>query len=203
MLRLRLVPSERRPWLIFAALVLALVCLVVTVWGFGGFRRRTDLLQLTPPGTLLTTGPYEFRFTSVTAQQRKSFDNTVYWQLSALGTGRTTGDVSIAPDYGASGTFVSQDPRSRRTVIPTGIRYGPSGSFTEGAQFTPGLPPKQFAVDFRYPSSYVPQSTLRFAVFQLQFGNRSLLGDDEEEWHKTNVAFDLRLPIQVLPAAPG
>ena len=48
--------------------------LVVAIWGFGGFKKRTDLLKTTPPGTLFTTGPYEFRFAEATAQHKKNYD---------------------------------------------------------------------------------------------------------------------------------
>jgi hypothetical protein len=58
---------------LYGCILLALVLLVVAIWGFGGFKKRTDLLKTTPPGTLITSGPYEFRFTEATAQHKKDF----------------------------------------------------------------------------------------------------------------------------------
>jgi hypothetical protein len=39
-------------WLVYGSilLVLVLVLSAVAVWGFGGFKRRTDLLKTVPPG---------------------------------------------------------------------------------------------------------------------------------------------------------
>jgi hypothetical protein len=52
---------------------------------FGGFERRTDLLKTVPPGALITTGPYEFRFTEATAQHKKDFDGSLYWEVVMIG----------------------------------------------------------------------------------------------------------------------
>jgi len=183
--------------------VVALAALVLLVWGLGGFERRTDLLELTAPGTLITAGPYELTFTEVTAQRKKRFDDQVYWQLTAVGTGRTTGDVSIAPRTGDTGTFISRDTRSGEIQAPSGLRFGAGDSFTDGARFTPGLPPVPILVDFEYQASYVPDSTLRFVVFQLEFTDNSLIGGQEKTWNKTNHGFDYRLPVRVLPDATG
>jgi protein-S-isoprenylcysteine O-methyltransferase Ste14 len=65
--------------LMYGSILLALVLLVVAIWGFGGFKKRTDTLKTTPPGSLFTTGPYEFRFTEATAQHWTDYDGTVYW----------------------------------------------------------------------------------------------------------------------------
>jgi hypothetical protein len=69
---------------------------------FGGFERRTDLLKTVPPGALITTGPYEFRFTEATAQHKKDFDGSLYWEVVMIGEGRTTGNESISPSYMAA-----------------------------------------------------------------------------------------------------
>jgi membrane associated rhomboid family serine protease len=76
--------------LVYGSIMLALVLLAVAVWAFGGFDKRTDLLKTTPPGTLIATGPYEFRFTEATAQCKKDFAGGFYWELVMMGEGRTT-----------------------------------------------------------------------------------------------------------------
>ena len=75
----------------YGCILLVLVLLVVAVWGFGGFKRRTDLLKTMPPGALITSGPYEFRFTEATAQRKKKYDGTFSWEIVMIGEGRTTG----------------------------------------------------------------------------------------------------------------
>jgi hypothetical protein len=195
--------SPRRGWLLSSGIVVGLAAVVALVWGLGGFERRTDLLEPTAPGTLITVGPYELAFSEVTAQRRERFDDTFYWQLTVVGTGRTTGDESIAPRTGETGTFVSRDTRSGETQVPSGVRYGVSGSFTDGARFTPGLPPVPMLVEFEYDASYVPDATLRFVVFQLEFDDNSLIGGQDKTWNKTNHGFDHRLPVRVLPEETG
>jgi Na+-transporting methylmalonyl-CoA/oxaloacetate decarboxylase gamma subunit len=37
---------------LYGSILLVLVLLVVAVWGFGGFKKRTDLLKTMSPGTL-------------------------------------------------------------------------------------------------------------------------------------------------------
>ena len=83
------------------------------------------------------------------------------------------------------------------------MRYGVSGSFTEGARFTPGLPPVPMLVEFEYAASYVPDATLRFVVFQLEYDDNSLIGGQDKTWNKTNHGFDLQLPVRVLPEETG
>lgn len=192
----------RRSWLISSAVVLSVVAVLVAVWALAGFHKRTDLLQLTAAGTRISAGPYEFTFTGATAQKKTGFDDVPYWEVTAIGTGRTTGNISIAPEYDDTGTFVSQDVRSGEIQVPESVRYGSTGSFTEGSQFTPGLPPVAIQVAFKYAKSYVPDVTLRFVVFDLEFTDSSLLGDQGETWHKTNQGFDYRLPLRLLPEAP-
>lgn len=174
---------------------------VAAVGALGGFNRRTDLLQLTAPGTMITTGPYQLTFTEVTAQRHKDFDNQLYWQLSAVGTGRTTGNETAAPDTGEQGPFVSKDSRSGEIEAPSGVRYGVAASFTNGARFTPGLPPVPILVDFRYHGDYVPGQTLRFAVLRLSYESTALLGGEEKTWHRTSTGYEYRLPVKVLPDA--
>jgi hypothetical protein len=191
--------QPRRGWLLSAGLVVGLAALVTLIWGLGGFERRTDLLRSTVPGTLITVGPYELTFDEATAQRRERFDDTFYWQLTVVGSGRTTGDESLAPRIGETGTFVSKDTRSGETQVPSGIRYGVAASFTDGARFTPGLPPVPVRVEFEYDDVYLPDATLRFVVFQLEFEDNSLIGGQDKTWNKTNHGFDHLLPVRVLP----
>jgi hypothetical protein len=194
-------PQPGRGWFVFSALVVGLAAVLALVWGLGGFQRRTDLLQVTPPGTTISVGPYELTFTEVTAQRTTGFDDRVTWKVTAVGTGRTTGDESLAPRYSDGATFASKDTRSGVVQEPTGVRYGEARSFTDGAHFTPGLPPVPILVDFSYPDSYRPDATLRFVVFQLEFVDNSLIGDQDPTWNKTNHGFDYRLPVRVLAPA--
>lgn len=186
---------------VWSIVAVAMVAVVGLVWALGGFERRHDLLQLTSPGTTITTGPYQLTFTEVTAKRNVDFDNNVYWVLTAVGTGRTTGDESLAPEGGDDGAFVSKDTRSGEIESPSGVRYGAAGSFSDGAQFTPGLPPIPIQVDFRYAGRYVPDQTLRFVVFKLEYTNTALLGDGDKTWHRSHHGFDYRLPVRVLPPA--
>jgi hypothetical protein len=70
--------------LIYGTILLVVVLLVVAVWRFGGFQGRTDILKTVPPGSLLATGPYEFRFTEATGQDKKDWDGTIYWQVVVM-----------------------------------------------------------------------------------------------------------------------
>lgn len=193
--------TGRRPWIVSSAIVVGLAALVFLVWGLGGFERRTDLLRPTPAGATITVGPYELTFVGVTVQRKKDFSDRIYWALTAVGTGRTTGDVSIGPDYGETGTFVSRDLRSGEIETPSGVRYGDGTSNTDGSRFTPGLPPVPILVDFEYAETYVPGDTVELAVFQLEFSDNSLIGGQDPVWHKTNDGFDYRLPTRMLPDA--
>ena len=141
---------------IYGAVVLALVLLVVTIWAFGGFERRTDALIDTPVGTPVSTGPYEFRFTEVTAQRTKQFDGTIAWELTAIGTGRTTGNTSISPSAtGKYGMFASKDDASGETAEADGDKIGTDDSYSRHA-FTPGLAPIPYTVKFKYRETYRP-----------------------------------------------
>jgi hypothetical protein len=195
------VAVRRRFWLVVGAVALGLAAVLTLVWGLGGFERRTDLLRPTPPGTLITVGPYEFTFVEVTAQRVRNFDDTSSWKLTAIGSGRTTADESLAPRPSGGSPFASQDPRSGEVEAPTGVRYGEAASFVDGARFTPGLPPKPILVEFTYRDSYRPDATLRFVVFQLELVDDSLLRDQDPTWSTTNRGFDFRLPVRVLAPA--
>lgn len=197
-------PDPQRPrvsgWVVVTAIVVAAVLSVVAVWGLGGFQRRQDLLIRTPPGAVINTGPYEFTFANATAQHVKDFGGETYWQVSVIGTGRTTGTMSITPNYADNGMFVSRDPKSPEVQVPTGQRFGDSRSFSDGAAFTPGLPAKRFQVDFKYGNGYQPSETIRFLVFQLEYRDNSLLADGDKSWSNALHAYQMYLPVTVLPA---
>ncbi|GAA2093964.1 hypothetical protein GCM10009841_04070 [Microlunatus panaciterrae] len=180
--------------------VLVLSLVVGLLWGFGAFGRRTDLLKDRAPGTVLETGPFELTFSEATAQRKKDFDDTYYWEVIMVGTGRTTADESIAPEYsGSSGMFVARDPNSSQTQDPESIKIGTGESFTGASTFTPGLPPTRFQVTFKFSADYRPARTIRFGVFILEFGNRTLTGQGEKGWKNSKYAYHLHLPVTVLP----
>ena len=198
------VPPQRRRWspgATWGLLALALAALLALVWALGGFERRTDLLRPTEVGTLISTGPYEFRFTGATAQQRTTYDDKVVWRLTAVGEGRTTGDVTIAPSYlGDGGMFVAKDPVGGTISTPESQSFRPGG-FVSGSAFTPGLPLQPFRVEFEFPRTYQPGPALSFLVFDLEFRDNSLLGDQEPQWRNADEASRFELPVEVLPPA--
>ena len=184
--------------LVYGSILLVLVLLVAAIWGFGGFKQRTDLFRTTPPGTLFTTGPYEFRFTEATGQHKRNYDNTFYWEIVMLGEGRTTGTESISPNYmGGSGMFASKDDLSQEISMPDSVRMGESRGF-DRHRFTPGLPLSPYAVVFRYKDTYRPGPTIRFVVFDLIYG-KHYLASEEKGWHNATYARQFYLPVRVLP----
>jgi hypothetical protein len=183
---------------LYGSIALILALLVVAIWGFGGFKKRTDLLKPTPPGTLITTGPYEFRFTEATAQRKKKYDSTFSWQIVMIGEGRTIGTESSSPKYfGDDGMFVSKDDLTQQVASPDSVRMG-EGSNYERGQFTPGLPLSPYAVVFTYPDTYQPGPTIRFGVAELVYGTH-YLASDEKSWHNGTYIYLVHLPVRVLP----
>ena len=183
--------------LLYGSILLALVLLVVAIWGFGGFKKRTDLLKTTPPGTLFTTGPYEFRFTEATAQHKKNYDGKPYWRVVMIGEGRTTGEESISPSYMPNnGMFLSKDDLSQQIIMPDMVRMGEEGY--DRHRFTPGLPLIPFSVVFNYDDRYQPGPTIRFVVWDVIYG-KHFLASDEEGWHNGTYGYQFYLPVRVLP----
>jgi hypothetical protein len=183
----------------YGCILLVLVLLVIAVWGLGGFKKRTDLLKTTPPGTLFSTGPYEFRFTEATAQHKRKYDGTFSWEIVMIGEGRTTGTESSSPKYvGDSGMFVSKDDVTQQVASPDRVRMGEGDNFERG-QFTPGLPLSPYAVVFKYPDTYRPGPTIRFGVAELVYG-RHYLASEEKTWHNGTYIYLLHLPVRVLPS---
>jgi len=125
-------PTGRRlrlpPGAVYLALLVALALVAALLWGLGGFRSRTDVLEDTAPGALVTAGPYELRFSEVTAQQRTDFRGGVTWRVTVMGEGRTTGDVTIAPtSVGDHAMFVAKDEASGEVELPTSQFFRTSG----------------------------------------------------------------------------
>jgi hypothetical protein len=187
--------------LLYGTILLALVLFIVGIWAFGGFKRRTDLFITTPPGTLFTTGPYEFRFTEATAQHKKDFGQTPYWEVVVIGEGRTTGKESISPlTTGESTTmFASKDDMSQEIEVPQSVTMGRSRGF-DRHRFTPGLPLTPYSVVFKYKDTYRPGPTIRFAAFDLVYG-KHYIASEEEGWHNGTYARQFYLPVRVLPEA--
>ena len=176
-------------------------CWSSPIWGFGGFKKRTDLLKTVPPGTLFTTGPYEFRFTEATAQHKKNFDGTLFWQVVMIGEGRTTGNESISPSYMPnSGMFISKDDATQQISPPDSVRMGEAGS--DRHHFTPGLPLSPYSVVFKYDDRYSPGHEIRFVVWDVVYG-KHYLASDEEGWHNGTYGYQLHLPVRVLPEDLG
>lgn len=196
-------PAARRPLppaAVYLALLVSLALVTALVWGLGGFERRRDLLRPTPVGAEISTGPYTFRFTGASAQQRTDFDGRVFWRVVATGEGRTTGDESIAPRWsGDDGMFAARDPLTREVQLPSAQTLGAEQRF--GGTFTPGLPAQPFAVQFEFSDRYRPGPTVTFVVHDLELRDPSLLGDGDEEWRNADRAAGIELPVQVLPPA--
>ncbi len=182
--------------LAWAVAPLGLALAAVVVGTLGGFEQRTDLLRPTPAGEQFVTGPYELRFTHATAQQHVRYDGSRRWEVRMIGEGRTTGTESITPHYfGNGGMFLSKDPASGEVRDPEGLDFGADDSDRDS--FTPGLPPVPFVVGFEY-ETYLPGPTIRFAVYDLEYGNHLLVGE-EEGWHNLPTGRVLDLPVRVLP----
>lgn len=195
-------PAGRRsrPGLAYGIGAIALVLLLALAGALGGFGKRTDQLRTSPPGTLVTTGPYELQFSEATAQPKQDFDDQPIWEVTMIGTGRTTGDISIAPQVSGNPMFVSKDDASGEIVEPDRLELGPADLDSGRSDFSPGLPLTPVRVIFEYGPGYRPGPTIRFAVADLVFDNRYLVGG-EEEWHNGTWSHQFSLPVRELPPA--
>jgi hypothetical protein len=178
--------------------LVALALLVAGVWGFGGFRKRTDLLRPVPPGQRFTTGPYEFSFSEATVQ-RRTLNGVISWKVKVLGQGRTTGKEAISPSNVESfdGMFVLKDPVTGQIVVPDGQQYGSDTSFSRH-NFTPGLPPIPYTLSFTLNEHYQPGPVLRFGAGDLVYSGH-FLTTEENTWHNGQYITLVLLPVQVLP----
>ncbi len=188
-----------RPAVVLVALLVVLVLLVGLVWRLGGFEERDDVVTDAPVGSTIDTGPYQLRFTEATAQQRTDFRNQVTWRVTAIGEGLTTGSESMAPRYLGNGSmFGAKDPASGEVQTPQSLAFR-EGSATFGGAFTPGLPMQPLAVSFDFSARYKPGQTVTFVVYDLDFRDTSLLGNQDPQWANSSHASRLRLPLRVLP----
>jgi len=198
-------PGRRIPAaVVYGTVALSLVLIATAVWGLGGLKLRTDVFRDVPVGSMISTGPYELSFTEVTAQRKVGFDQTRYWEVTAVGSGRTTGVSSIAPVWdGEYGMFVAKDAASREVQLPSGAKLGGPAASSDRRGFTPGLGAIPYAVTFKFSEGYRPGATLRFVVYDLDFYDNSILKDGEKAWHNAAYGSRLLLPVRVLPDAPS
>ena len=117
-----------------------------------------------------------------------------------IGTGRTIGDVSIAPQVTGNGMFVSKDDVSGQIVEPDRLELGPAEPRSQRTEFAPGLPLTPVRVVFEYGPAYRPGASIRLAVADLVFDNRYLVGG-EEEWHNGTWSHQFYLPVRELAPA--
>ena len=194
-------PRRTSGSLVYGGVLLALVLLLVTVWSLGGFGRRTDLLRPVEPGTLISTGPFEFTFTEATAQQKHDYSTKgTKWEVVVIGQARTTGNESIAPKYyGDYAMFALRDPATTTAVLADQATVGDQVGVGAASRIdlVPGLPPVSYRLTFSLPDSYRPGPTIRFAVFDLVYEDTYLL-TDEKQWHNGTYASRLDLPVRVL-----
>lgn len=185
-----------RPALIWGAIGLALVLIVAAVWGLGGFRYRQDLFTPVEPGAVFTVGPYELAFTEATVQYLT--EKRVY-EVRAVGTGRTTGEVSIAPSSLAGSSFsYAQDPVSREIHPVETYRYGTGDEiFLRPKAFVPGLAPIPFTAQFEFTGPV--SERIRLVLFDQEFSDRSVFGDQDPTWNNRNTGYDLALTVKRLP----
>lgn len=187
--------SRWRTPLILGSIALALALVVTVVWGLGGFGYRQDRFTRIAPGTTWTTGPYEFTFTEATVQHVLKKDT---YDVIAVGTGRTTGDESITLSSGQGSVVAAQDVSTREVQFADDFRYGSSNEIVLRANsFTPGLAPIPFSATFTFTKA--PADTLRLVVFDLEFTDNSVFGDQDPSWNAADTGRDLRLPIRQLP----
>lgn len=187
------------PTVVLLAVLVVLVLLVGLVWRLGGFEERDDVVTDVPVGSTIDTGPYQLRFSEATVQQRTDFKNRVAWRVTAVGEGLTTGTESIAPRYLGNGSmFGAKDPAGGEVQTPQSRSFR-EGSATFGGAFTPGLPMQPISVSFDFSARYRPGETITFVVYDLDFRDTSLLGNQDPEWANSNHASRLRLPLRVLP----
>jgi hypothetical protein len=186
-------------WLIWTAGLVALVLAGMAVWGLGGFRKRTDLMRPTAPGTVVSSGPYELTFTEVTARPDLDDQGAIEkWEIVVVGSGRTTGDQTLSPPaYGNDSMFATKDPASGEVQVPTYADFG-SGAGSDKIAFTPGLPPVRYALRFEFAATYRPQPTLQLLVSELEYSTR-YIASDEKTWIIGTYGFLYELPVRELP----
>ena len=193
-------PALRRP-LVTIAVLLLIAALLVTVWRLGGFEKKQRSYQVVSAGTLISPGPYELSFTKATAQHLLKNDyRKGSWEVKVIGTGRTTGNETIAPDILSidSTMFLARNPQSAEVQGPSDATYG------EGSRsgFTPGLPPVAVVLTFTFSDSFPSGQRLVFAVADQVYSNNALIQTDqnnEKTWHNADTGWRMELPLSQLP----
>jgi hypothetical protein len=186
--------------------VLVAAVLFGAVWRFGGFAERQRAFQTVQPATLIAAGPYEFTFTEATARHRLATDyRKGSWEVTVIGTGRTTGEETISPDtWSDDSPFRARNDVTGDAAIPDGQRFG-TAEAGSGA-FTPGLPAIPYSVTFEFGDAFRPAPNLVFAVIDQRFGNRALVQteqDTDQYWYNTRNGWRMELPLRELPPDKG
>jgi hypothetical protein len=194
-------PRTGRRRLIGVVAAVAVVALLATVWRLGGFDEQQRPFRKIAPGTPISAGPFELTFTEATAQHVLKTDyRAASWKIVVIGTGRTTGNETIAPQTGGTGSMLlARDQTTGDVKSPESQAFG-SGEPSGG--FTPGLPPVRYTVTFEFADGFDPADTLRFAVADQVYSSRALIktGEDDEEWHNARDGWLMELPLSELPA---
>lgn len=180
--------------LVVVAIVVALALIVGAVWVAGGFKERTDRFTTLEPGTTFTTGPYELAFSKITVQyhrERKVYD------IIVLGTGRTTADKG-PPIYLPDKMMFLLDPKSSGFAEDGLEHYGTSeDSMVQRDTFTPGQPTIPFSAEYSMPTE--PSKEMVFVVWDLEFGDTSIMQDQDPVWSPSRDAYRFVLPTERLP----
>lgn len=192
-------PALRRRLLTVGVLLL-IAALLLSVWRLGGFEKKQRSYQVVSAGTLLSAGPYELSFTKATAQHLLKTDyRKESWEIKVLGTGRTTGNETIAPDISGSDTemFLARNPASAE------VQFANDATFGEGARggFTPGLPPVDVVLTFTFTGTFPAGDKLIFAVADQVYSNHALIQTDqnnEKTWHNADTGWRMELPLSKL-----
>ncbi len=190
--------QPHQPWrtpVIWGSIGLVLVLVVVLVWAFDGFDQRMDRLVKVPPGTLISTGPYELTLTEATVQHvaEKNIDEIVL-----VGTGRTTGDTTIAPPAQQQSFVKAQDPATKEVQSVNSYRYGDGDDIIlKHEAFIPGLAPIPFTATFRFDAAV--GDSIRVVVFDQEFSDKSPFGNQDPTWNRTADGHDLTLSVKRLP----
>lgn len=191
----------RRGWSWLVSIPVALALVVGIVWAAGGFEYRDDLATSIAPGETFQTGPYEFSFASATIQKTTNYKDEQVWTVVVSGTGRTTADESMTPDYDDmfvvkdAGSGAYQDRAERQDFGAEQFRGAGGGSL-----FTPGLPAIPYQVTFEFPvSAFDPGSSIVFVAWKLEWRDVSLLQVDDFRWAPSSDYFRLDLPMRRLP----
>ena len=193
--------SALRQRFVTVGVLLLIAALLVTVWRLGGFEKNQRSYQVVNAGTLVSAGPYELSFTKATAQHLLKTDyRKGSWEVKVIGTGRTTGNETIAPDTSGfdHGMFLARNPTSDEVQTANDATYGEGSR----AGFTPGLPPVAVVLTFTFSDSFPAGQRLIFAVADQVYSNNALIQtsqNNEKTWHNADTGWRMELPLSQLP----